>query len=164
MSARLFRLLDGINRRRALTSWLVAVTAAVAVTCGLLIGAGRQPADAAGLPAEATLIEGAVATVAPRTASVSGVVVAVREHSFGLRTADGRILLVRTDQRTRYRRSGDAIPHEQLRRGQRVTVLGRTQENGRFHARAVAVRGEVRQLPPTGKPSPAATPTTTSVQ
>ncbi|MBI2761897.1 MAG: hypothetical protein HYX51_10795 [Chloroflexi bacterium] len=161
MNARLFRLLDLMRRRRALSSWVVGLSASLLLVGGAIVGAGdRQPAFAD----EAAMMQQAetapAATVAPGVTSLRGVIVAVRPRALRLLTEDGRVVVVRPAANVTLRRAGKAIAQQQLQRGQKVVVLGRVQQDGALRARSIAVRGQVREkLPPrTASPGPVPQP------
>lgn len=143
MNRTLFRALRWCGRRRATVCWLLAALATLAVAGGALTGtaAAEYPRTPAALDASSAPSDGSVEAPA-RIATVSGVVVAVREAGFALRTGARQVVFVRTDGNTKYRRKGAAVQRADLRPQQQVTVLGRVQPNGRLRARAVSLRGE----------------------
>lgn len=154
MSGLLYRLLDAVGRRRALTGWLTAAAAGLALTGGVLAGSGHAPAVAAPGPPTAGARPN-VATVTPGRTSLQGIVTDVRPQGFALRLQNGRTVVVRTDDKTAYRKAGKPTGREGLERGARVVVLGKVQPNGRLRARAVAFRG---QVPAPKRPAPALPP------
>jgi hypothetical protein len=161
MNARLFRLLDLMRRRRALSSWVVGLSATLLFLGGAIIGAGtRQPAFAD----EAAMIQQAesapAVTVAAGVTSLRGVIVGVRPRALRVLTEGGRVVTVRPGANVILRRKGKPITQQQLQRGQKVVVLGRAQPDGALRARSIAVRGQVREKPParTVTPVPAGKP------
>jgi hypothetical protein len=143
MSRMLYRMLVWCSRRRAVTIWSLAVLAAVAIAGRTAAGA-TVAADNPALRSLPQVFAGGSSDQHPlaRVTIVSGLIVSVRETGFILRSEDRRVIGVRTDGATKYRRKGAAVQRSDLSQGQRVTILGRVQPNGRLRARAVSLRGE----------------------
>lgn len=155
MNRALFRLVDTLSRHQALVGWLAALAAFAVAGAGILAGTSRAPAFASSLPV-AGITAGPLATIAPGRVSVQGVIVAVRPRGLIVATPGRQPVLVRVDRQTRYRVQGKAATHAALRRGQKVVVLGRTDEGGVMHARAVTARGAAKSAPaPMRSPTPA---------
>ena len=143
MSRALYRLLVWCGRRKAVVSWSLAALAIVTTVGGTVAGATVMASDATIPSLTPASIAGSSGPAAhTRVVTVRGTVLAVRDAWFTLRTERQRVIVVRTDSATRYRHQGAASERSELRQGQRVTILGRIQPNGRLRARAVAVRGE----------------------
>ena len=161
MSRALFLLLDLLGRHRRPAGWLTAAAAALAVTGGVALGAeGGPPADPATADPAATSV---TRSVAARQTAVQGVIVQVRRQAILVRTVDGGRVLVRTDPQTRYRHAGKAVERTLLRRGLKVTVLGRADGEGGLRARAVVIRGKFPAPAPARGPGTPAAPTPSPV-
>jgi hypothetical protein len=143
----MFRVLEWAGGHRTAVSWALALITTLAMAGGAVAGSLQPsvPAPVAGMSGTAAAER---APAPARIITVTGVVVGVRAQGFALRTSDGRIVVVRTDEHTRYRRKGEPLAREALRRGHTLTAIGRLQPNGVLRARAVSVRGAPQPLPP----------------
>ena len=154
-----FRLVDMLTRRRSLFRWGVAGGAALALVGGVAVGVGGSPVAAErGVVVEERLGPAALATVAPGTRTVQGIVVAIRPRFIRLRLPDDQTILIATPLQTKYRKAGSATERDALAVGQRLVVLGRTGPNGNLLARTIAIRAEPKAesvaTPPPGLDAP----------
>ena len=137
MTDRLIRLWSWVGAHRLLAGWAAAALCVAAFSGGIALGAAREqpaPFQQRTRPALAR----------PDSGLVTALVVGRRGTALITRTRKGDLLLVRTDERTVYRRRNADTDAGAVRRGTRVLILGRPAEPGVLRARMIVVRGQSR--------------------
>jgi hypothetical protein len=146
MTDRLIRFWRWVGTHRMLVGWVAAVLCIAMFGGGVALGVTRD------LPAR--FVEPVDAKpAAVGSASVQAVVTRHRGNALIAVTAAGERLLIRTNERTIFRRRGETIPSEDIRRGARILVLGRPAGEGVIVARAVVVRGRALAAPAEPEPT-----------
>ena len=131
------RLWSWVGAHRLLAGWAAAVLCLTAFSGGIALGAAREqpaPFQQRARPALAR----------PDSGLVTALVIGRRGASLITRTREGDLLIVRTAERTVYRRRNADADASVVRRGARVLVLGRPAEPGVLSARMIVVRGQRR--------------------
>ena len=127
--------------------WIVAAVVVVGIATAVRAG-GQEPAD----PGARTLAS------SPTTMSGAITSVNLRARSVQVTSPDGSIVTMALDPGATISQNGQAIPLEQLRVGQTVTIR-QTQHNGKNVASAIEVKPAAQ---PSGSPAAAGTPASSS--